>query len=229
LSRAVFDGADLTGSSFNDADLDGTSFVGANAASCHFDQFVDSGGRPREPGSQYPGEQLLDLATRFAADQAFQYDGPRFDCADLRNATFRNHVLFLFSPDDFWHLGSYTTSFRGTRLDGADFRTVGVLGVGNGPNAITPELFVTGAGGTSNGTKAYSFFAWFDTDNSAFPPAVPSDATRQRFITSTRALADAFAGAQWRRAKLPRPVSTLFSESPPPAASGRPCEATHSH
>jgi uncharacterized protein YjbI with pentapeptide repeats len=220
VSSAVFDGANLTGASFNDAFLDGTSFVGSEAAFCHFDQVVNSEVVPRESFTSYSARQLLNLGEHFRPDQGYHFDGPRYDCADLRNSTFRNHQMFLFSADDYWRLGSYSTSFRGARLDSADLRTITVMGMGRGmEDACTRELFITCAGGDT----PFRFLATFDTDPAGFKSQPPSEKTRQRFAGSIKAITDAFAGAQWQRAKLPRPLASLFGISPPPVSSDPPC------
>jgi uncharacterized protein YjbI with pentapeptide repeats len=224
LSWSLFDGANLTGASFNDAFLDGTSFVGANAISSHFDQVVKEDTVPRQSFISYSGRQELDMYKELRPDMAHRYEGPRFDCADLADATFRNHALFLFSPDDYWHRESYTASFRGARLHNADFRTISVIGVGrNSEDCCPSDLFPMWGGGSSLGGGPWVFLAWFDTDKPGFNHPVPSERTRERFSMSIKAVTDAFAGAQWQGAKLPNPLASIFSITPPRSSAPQPC------
>lgn len=180
---------------------------------------------PREVLISYSGRQELDLHRELGPGQAHRYEGPRFDCADLRNATFRYHPLFLFSPDDYWHQASYTASFRRARLDNADFRTINVIGTGRSSDHCCPrDLFITWSGSSSLAGGPWVFRATFDTDDPAWDdPPSPSEETRERFSMSIKAITDAFAGAQWQHAKLPRPLASIFTSSPPPAISQQPC------
>lgn len=224
LSWTLFDGANLHGASFNDAFLDGTSFVGANVASSRFEQVVKSDVVPREPWFSYSGRQEVAFQRELGRGQAHRFEGPRFDCADLRNATFHNHPLFIFSANDYWRHSSYSTSFRGARLENADFRTINVIGVGRAmDDAIPRDLFLTGSGGSSLGGGPWGFRASFDTDQPGFDHPPPPEKTRERYSMAIKAVSDAFAGAQWQRAKLPRPLANIFSTAPPPASPPQPC------
>ncbi|HWW60599.1 MAG TPA: hypothetical protein VN181_04450, partial [Thermoanaerobaculia bacterium] len=140
-------------------------------------------------------------------------------------ATFRNHPLFIFSPDDTWHHASYSTSFRRARLDDADFRTMPVIGVGrSSDHCCSRDLFLTFAGGSSASGGPWVFLGWFDTDEPGWDRPPPSKATRERYSMSIKAITDAFAGAQWQGAKLPRPLASIFNSSPPATTSQQPCE-----
>lgn len=224
LTHALFDDANITRASFNNAYLDSTSFVRAQASFTRFDQAVRSDVPSNEAALPYAGNQTVDLQSRSLPGRGFMYEGPNFDCADLRNSTFRNHPLFLFLPDDLGSHGLQTTSFRGARLDDADFRTVYAIGaLPRGEDTLPRDLFFIWSGGSSRDGGPWVFEASFDTDSPTFAAGVPSDATRRRFANSLSELRDSFAGAQWQHAKLPRPLRSVFRTDPPPSASNRPC------
>lgn len=224
LTHALFDDANITRASFNNAYLESTSFVRAQASFTRFDQAVRSEVPSNEAVLPYGGNQTIDLQTRSLEGHGFMYEGPIFDCADLRNSTFRNHPLFLFLPDDLWSHGQQTTSFRGAQLDDADFRTVYAVGaLPRGENTLPRDLFFIWGGGSSRDGGPWVFLASFDSGSPAFAAGVPSETTRHRFANSLSVLRDSFAGAQWQHAKLPRPLGSVFRTDPPPSTSNRPC------
>jgi uncharacterized protein YjbI with pentapeptide repeats len=226
LSWAQFDRAKLAKSIFDDAFLDGTSFTGADARYCRFFQSLRTTDRTDEFFVSYSDRQQMELAK---ANQGYEYEGPMFDCADLRGATFENHRLFTFSPDDGGRLVTHTTSFHRAILDGADFRYFGVLGIATGADACEPYLFQSCMGATEVGGPSI-LTAYFEVNTDAPRSATlkpPSPAALDRYAMAFQSLALSFAGSKWQRTRWPAVVRDRFRAAPPPSQSQFPCGQTH--
>lgn len=213
LAFADFSRADVTNASFRDADLQDTDFRNAHAAGTDFTQTARAE-EETTPPFDYVREQftyyarlVLQPPPGMRYGEHYRIRGPRFDCADLRNADFDGHALVQMTSD---HAGQFVTSegftFRGAQLQGASFLFVRLFSVAAGDGQPLP------VNTSLQAVRSYSPNTVTSLISMPYPEFRPVRSLAD-FDASMRTFGEAFAGTDWRRARWNPSLRALLANA----------------
>lgn len=213
LSFADFSGARLDGASFTEALLESTKFISASLRDANFK------GPVKNEGLQGIVESTDD---EFYALHRDLTNGPLFNCADLKGASFTGRVIFTFISDEDDRAGSsfWFASFVKANLEQTDLRHAVLIGLDKGKEAAMPFDDVSSSSGgwslvdqikgllNKNRKGEPSDLPELDINERVFRIKLNESAklspSQNRYVTSFKLMEMAFAGSNWQAASLPR-------------------------
>ena len=131
LAWSTFTDSSCRECTFRGADLSRTDFVSADLRLATFGDARQRGGKNVKPRLNYIAMQIVRATGDEERGGARALETPRFDCADLRDASFAGFPAFEFTSDRFLGLvgGGSMMGLDFANIEGADFTQSGVYGL----------------------------------------------------------------------------------------------------
>jgi len=220
LTKADFSNSNFSGSNFNDADLDETKFIDSKLVNTKFTT------------SYFKTENnyalLFNVRKNYVIRQLDYEDKlyqpivkyPDFSNADLTNADFSGHLLFNFSilaNDNSGGILSMNLAFNNAILTNTNFESSGIFGsTYDNINNKKPKMPVfpfspfkgyrETHGKSGQPKEEYSLYVY------QFNESLTLSENIEYFPNSIHRLIEMFDGANWKEARMPKPIKFILEE-----------------